>query len=106
MIQQSHYWAYTLENCNSKRHMYLNVQVSWWLSGKESICQCRRCGFHPWVRLIPWKRKWRPISVFLPEESHGQRSLADYSPWGHRRLRHDLASQQQQPQFSLHHYSQ
>ena len=31
---------------------------------------------------IPWIRDWLSIPVFLPEESHGQRSLADYSPWG------------------------
>ena len=30
---------------------------------------------------IPWRRAWQPISVFLPRESHGQRSLAGYSPW-------------------------
>ena len=29
-------------------------------------------------------RAWQPIPVFLPEKSHGQRSLADYSPWGHK----------------------
>ena len=29
-------------------------------------------------------RKWHPTPVFLPGESHGQRSLAGYSPWGHR----------------------
>ena len=27
-----------------------------------------------------WRRKWQPTPVFLPEKSHGQRSLADYSP--------------------------
>ena len=32
----------------------------------------------------PWRRKWQPTPVFLPGESHGQRSLADYSPWGHK----------------------
>ena len=32
---------------------------------------------------IPWSRKWQPTPVFLPEKSHGQRSLAGYSPWGH-----------------------
>ena len=32
----------------------------------------------------PWRRKWWPTSVFLPGESHGQRSLAGYSPWGHK----------------------
>ena len=31
-----------------------------------------------------WRRKWQPTSVFLPGESHGQRSLADYSPCGHK----------------------
>ena len=30
----------------------------------------------------PWRRKWQPTPVFLPRESHGQRSLAGYSPWG------------------------
>ena len=55
-----------------------------WCSVKESTCQCRRPGFHPWVGKIPWRRKWQPIPVFLPGKSHGQRSLAGYSPWGHK----------------------
>ena len=50
--------------------------VSRWLSGKESPCQFRRCGFDPWVGKFPWRRKWQPTPVFLPGESHGQRSLA------------------------------
>ena len=33
---------------------------------------------------IPWKREWLPTPVFLPGEFHGQRSLAGYSPWGHK----------------------
>ena len=37
---------------------------------------------HPWVGKIPWKRDWQPTPVFLPRESHGQRSLGGYSPWG------------------------
>ena len=40
----------------------------------------------PWVGKIPWKRKWQPIPVSLPGEFHGQRSLAGYSPQGHREL--------------------
>ena len=40
--------------------------------------------FSPWVEKIPWRRKWQPIPVFLPGKFHGQRSLAGYSPWGHR----------------------
>ena len=46
--------------------------------------QCRRQEFEPWVWKIPWSRKWQPTPVFLPGESHGQRSLAGYSPWGHK----------------------
>ena len=36
--------------------------------------------FNPWVSKISWRRNWQPTPVFLPGESHGQRSLADYSP--------------------------
>ena len=43
----------------------------------------RRLRFDPWVGTIPWWRAWQPTPVFLPGESHGQRSLAGYSPWGH-----------------------
>ena len=56
-----------------------------WLHGKESTCQhriCRRHGFDPWVRKIPWSRKWQPDPVFLPGKFHRQRILAGYSPWG------------------------
>ena len=57
------------------------------VNGKESACQCRRhkrCGFNPWVRKIPWRRAWQSISVFLPGESHRQRSLEGYSPQGYK----------------------
>ena len=56
-----------------------------WFIGKESTWQCRRRrrhGFDPWVRKIPWRRKWQPTLVFLPGKSQGQRSLVGYSPWG------------------------
>ena len=57
-------------------------------SGKELASQCRqhkRRGFNPWVGKIPWRRAQQPTSVFLPGESQGQRSLAGYSPWGHKK---------------------
>ena len=45
-------------------HFYL---LSWGFSGstrgKEPSCQCRRHGFHPWVRKSPWRRKWQPTLV-------------------------------------------
>ena len=39
---------------------------------------------NPWVGKILWKRKWLPTPVFLPWKSLGQKSLAGYSPWGHK----------------------
>ena len=54
---------------------------------KESACQCRRhmrCGFGLWVGKIPWRRKRQSTPVFLPEESHGQRSLVGCCARGHK----------------------
>ena len=64
-------------------HIHLGIYYIWIYgllrrySGKESICQCRRCKryrFHPWVGNIPWNKKWYPTPVFLPRKSHGQRT--------------------------------
>ena len=46
----------------------------------------RRQEFDPWVRKIPWSRAWQPTPVFLPGESHGQKSLGGYRPWGRTEL--------------------
>jgi len=78
--------AFTLTDMN-REAVFFKVVLPWWLSGKESVCQCRRgkrCRFDPWVRKIPWRRKWQPTPVFLPGESHGQRSLVGYNPSGHK----------------------
>ena len=61
------------------------MPAPWWLSGKESSCNAGG------VDLIlgqedPWRRKWQPTPVFLPGKSHGQRSLAGYSPWCRKEL--------------------
>ena len=53
------------------------------LSGKDPACQCRRvnrCRFDPWIRKIPWRRKWHLTPIFLPRKFYGQRSLAGSSP--------------------------
>jgi len=63
--------------------------MKWWgfpggSSGKR-ICQWRNCKrrcFDPWMGNILWRRAWQPTPVFLPGESHGQRSLEGYSPQG------------------------
>ena len=60
---------------------------------KEPALQRRRfkrCEFVPWVRKSSWRRTWQPTPAFLPGESHGQRSLVGYSPWG-RRVGYDWA---------------
>ena len=60
------------------------VGLPQWLCGKESVCNARDTedlDFDPWVRKIPWRRKWQPTPVFLPGKFHGQRSLAGYGPW-------------------------
>ena len=62
----------------------LSSRLPWWLRWQSICLQCRRPRFDPWVGKIPWGRKWQPTSVFLPGESHGQRSLVGYSLWGHK----------------------
>ena len=59
----------------------LQIGLPRWCSGKEFACQSRRCKiirFDPWVRKIPWSRKWQPTPVFLPGKYLGQRK------WGHK----------------------
>ena len=58
------------------------------LSSKESVCSAGDMGerhrFNSLVGKIPWRRKWQTTPVFLPEKSHGQRSLAGCSPGNHK----------------------
>ena len=53
----------------------------WELSGNKSVCSAADVGLVQDLP-FPWRRKWQPNPVFLPEESHGQRSLAGYTWWG------------------------
>ena len=48
----------------------------------KNLTANKGCGFRAWVGKILWRRKWQPAPVFLPGESHGQRSLASCSPGG------------------------
>ena len=64
-------------------------------TGKEPTCQHRkhkRSGFHPCVGKIPWRRAWQPTPVFLPGDSHEQRSLVGLQSIGLQRVRHDLGN--------------
>ena len=85
----------TLSNFQIYHTVLLTRGLPRWLSGKEQACQSRRLGFDPWVRKIPWRRKWQPTLAVLPGKLHGQRSLADYSPWRRKRIRQDLSTKQQ-----------
>ena len=53
-------------------------------SGKESASNAgdARGGFDPWVKKIPWSRKWQLFPVFLSGKFQGQRRLVGCSPWG------------------------
>ena len=48
------------------------------------------------IFFFPWRRKWQLTPVFLPGQSHGQRTLVGYSPWGYKKDKYDLVTKQQQ----------
>ena len=52
--------------------------------------QCEFC----YPNVLPRRKAWQPTPVFLSGKSHGQRSLVGYSPWGHKRVGHKLATKQ------------
>ena len=61
-------------------------------SGKEHACRCRcfkRGGFDPWVRKIPWRRKWQPTPIFLPRESPWTEEPGGLQSIGSQRVGHD-----------------
>ena len=72
-------------------------EINFQLKKKKRIhLQCRkrrRHTFNPWVAKISWRRKWQPSPVFLPVKSHGQSRVVGYSPQGHKRVRHDWATE-------------
>ena len=55
-------------------------------SAIKYLLAMQKVGFDPWVRKIPWRRKWQPTPAFLPGESHGQRSLAGLQSMGLQKL--------------------
>ena len=81
---------------NIRKNLDFHQQATWEV---QLLVSSRRCSSlphnphifssckgptNPWVKKIPQRRKWQPNSVFLPGESHGQRSLAVYIPYGHK----------------------
>ena len=97
ILQTNHTCHYAFQNRIEKKPSSRQMQkkhlikcniplfgLPWRLSGKEFACQCRTFRFDLWVRKIPQRRKWKPTPIFLPGDSHGQRSLVGYSPLGHK----------------------
>ena len=77
----------SLDSCSC--HL-CNLQKAWaspvayQVKKPPAMNDTQRCKFDPWVRKIPWRRKWQPAPVFLPGKFHVQRSLAGYSLNGHK----------------------
>ena len=66
-------WVPRLESVNYECPQ-VSVGLPRWLSDKGSTCQFMRLRFDPYVRKIPWRRKWQTMLVFLPGESNRQES--------------------------------
>ena len=56
------------------------------LKKKKKNLPAMHLGLIPGLGRVPWRRQWLSTPVFLSGEFHGQRSLADYSPWGRKEL--------------------
>ena len=87
----SHLQGYSSQKIwNHPFHFYSRKSIYYYLQFFFFFLIClqwrshRRCRFDPWVGKIPWRRAWQRTPVFLPGESHGQNSLAGYSPQGCR----------------------
>ena len=69
-----------------EHHPVLHMSNEGFPGGTCQFGRHKRRGFDSCVRRIPWRNKWQPTPVFLPGESHGQRSLVGYGSWGHKEL--------------------
>ncbi|KAB0348889.1 hypothetical protein FD754_013746 [Muntiacus muntjak] len=85
MVPRAYETSETHENLPEVHKSALTLQTGFpgGTSSKKPSCPNAgdmRCWFEPWVGKIAWRRTWQPTPVFLPGESHGQRSLAGYNP--------------------------
>ena len=72
------------------RPNFPQIGLPWWLRWWRICQQCRRPGLDPWVRKVPWRREWRSTPVFVPGESHGQRSFEGHSLCCHKESESDM----------------
>ena len=73
-----------------------------WLRQERICLQCGRPEFDPWIGKISWRRTWQPTPIFLPGESHEQRILAGYGPWGCRESHKDTHNMQEYTHTHTH----
>ena len=74
------------------RYLFISYQVprlSWWLTGKEFPCQCRRHGFNPWVGKIPLEKAMAPHSSTLAWKIPWMEEPGSLQPMGLQRVGHD-----------------
>ena len=75
-------------NISDTHSTVTHLGLPWWLRQLRICLKYGRPGFDPWIGKIPWRRAWQlrgnPLQYSCLENPHGQRSLAGYSPWGHK----------------------
>ena len=69
-----------------KNYAYTKMEVFPVAQMVKNLLAMQETRFNPWVRKTLWRREWQSTPVFLPGESHGQRSLEGYSPWDRKEL--------------------
>ena len=86
----------------AKSQIQLNDWTANWLIWPSQVAQwwrirlpSRRHEFDPWVGKIHWRRKWQPIPVFSPGNHMDREVWGGYSPWGCRRVGHNLVTKWQ-----------
>ena len=70
----------------SSNSSLINITASLVAQMVKRLSTIGRPVYHPWVRMIPWRRKWQPTPVLLPGKSRGLRSSVGYSPWSRKGL--------------------
>ena len=74
-----------MEYCGSvKKYFFVTQLLDSVVKNLPAMHKLLEMRVDPWIGKIPWRRAWQPAPVFLPGESHGQRSLAGYSPEGRK----------------------
>ena len=123
VIESAHYSQYSSQNVYTEpNHGEMRQNLDWGTlqtppgfpggsDGKESACNAGDIGLIAGSGKFPWRREWLPTLVFLPGKFHGQGSLADYSPWGHKELdktehvnKHSFRCPQSRSDWFLTHY--